>query len=235
MTYDLKFFKELFAESSDRADIDKGTVQAIFKEDEESLFVVFRSSDSTLDWWNHMLFDTAVIPYDNTDSKVRIHFGWLDQYKQSGVRDVILNRAREFYDRKPAGTVVVTGHSYGGALATICSLDVQYNFDGCSIFCLPGSSPRVGNAAFVKSFEKRVRFLAIYYGADIVHFVPPRLFGYKGIQMLHFGPRKVLQVLGNTLLAIWWALRRQPRDMHDVELFGDHAYRNYPDDIAVII
>ena len=48
------------------------------------------------------------------------------------------------------------GHSLGGALATLCGLDIQYNFPDVSVSVYTFGSPKVGNAAFVQAYNRRV-------------------------------------------------------------------------------
>ena len=53
--------------------------------------------------------------------------------------------------------ISITGYSLGGALATLCAIDVQYIF-GKQILrrAYTFGSPPVGNAAFVESYNQRV-------------------------------------------------------------------------------
>ena len=92
--------------------------------------------------------------------------------------------------------VRVTGHSRGAALAVLCALDLQYNFpDRCYEAVLFGC-PRVGNAAFARSYDRRVFMtMRVEQGADIVCRVPPAVLGYRHVGMrCRVGPRRLLPV-----------------------------------------
>ena len=77
-----------------------------------------------------------------------------------------------------APTVFVSGHSLGGALATLCALDLKINLKLPDVRVVSFGSPRVGNYVFAKWFEQEIgphwRFT---HNRDIVPSVPP---GYMG-------------------------------------------------------
>ena len=53
--------------------------------------------------------------------------------------------------------VVFTGHSLGGALATLSALYFQCKYPDVGISCITFGSPRVGDAQFAKLFNEKVR------------------------------------------------------------------------------
>ena len=78
---------------------------------------------------------------------------------------------------------VVTGHSLGGALANLCAVDLQYNFSpDVSVEVYTFGAPRVGNKAFVDSYNRRVpntwRFVN---GNDVVCGLPRRWQSYRHV------------------------------------------------------
>jgi hypothetical protein len=56
--------------------------------------------------------------------------------------------------RDGPGQVFVTGHSLGGALATLCAFDLAHN--GYDPVCLSFNAPRVGNQTFAVEFNQRL-------------------------------------------------------------------------------
>lgn len=231
----LGFYKGLCLKSNSRSDFDKGTIQGIFEEVDGVLYVVFRATDEDLDWWNHLLFLPAAIPYNNEESKIKIHVGWLNEYKRVEIRGFVQNKVKNFSGNK----VVVVGHSYGAALAIICSVDLQYNFPDKEICCVALSSPRVGNKDFVESYNKRVpKSLMAFNGNDIVTEVPPSLFGFRHIgNVVHFGKRSLIRTITNTVSVLWaWVTKKKITDIRELDMFGDHdIYKDQtmPDDYEV--
>lgn len=57
------------------------------------------------------------------------------------------------------GPLYVTGHSMGAALAHLCAMYMQYMFALEDVRVFTFGSPRVGNTAFYKAFDKVVRLL----------------------------------------------------------------------------
>ncbi|MEM9217751.1 MAG: lipase family protein [Cyanobacteria bacterium P01_F01_bin.150] len=136
-------------------------------------YVVFRGSGEDADWdTNFALNQTQGYPYDdNPRTDIQIHEGFSNAYLS--VRDSI---HKEISNLEQQTRIIVTGHSLGGALATLCALDLQFNFFSSAseqISLYTFGSPRVGNANFKKSFDRRVpNSYRIINGMDIVPAVP---------------------------------------------------------------
>lgn len=151
-----------------------------------SLIISFRGSQQVPDWFNDFDAWHKVIPYGNYNSKIKVHRGFLRCYKS--VRDQILDYVKKHESK--IGKIYVTGHSLGGALATLCSVDLHYNFDifKDKIYPYMSGNPAVGNKAFVKSYNKRLPYtIRTYMLKDIVPKMPPWWFGL----FLHGGYRHV--------------------------------------------
>lgn len=164
-------------------------VQCLLRRNGDTLWITFRGSDSPKDWKNNFTFWQKTIPYDNMESKIRVHSGFLNAYKAPGVRDRILNALS-----RDTHYIKITGHSLGAALAVLCAVDVQYNFPGCDIEVMLFGCPRVGNKAFAMSYNKRVdKTVRVENSNDIVTKVPPALWGYRHVgARLHIGSPRLL-------------------------------------------
>ena len=146
------------------------------------IYVVFRGSGQNADWdTNVALKQTQGYPYDdNPQTNVRIHEGFSTAYLS--VRDAI---HQYFSNLGEETSLIVTGHSLGGALATLCALDLQFTFfssasDRISLYTF--GSPRVGNSALRASFNRRVpNSYRVIYGMDIVPAVPRPWQGYSHV------------------------------------------------------
>lgn len=164
---------------------------------DDSLYIVFRGSNSPIDWDHNFDFEQDVVnfereiirdrviqnqqqiyPYDQESrSRVRMHHGFSRCYLS--IRPKIHN----YLQHHTVSNVTVAGHSLGGALATLCAVDIQYNFsDRIAIDVYTFGAPKVGGDSFRKSFNRRVpnsyRFV---YGMDIVPALPRIWQGYRHI------------------------------------------------------
>lgn len=138
------------------------------------LVIVFRGTEPKLkDWMTDIDGFQMVIPYGNKDSNIRVHGGILKAYKS--VRDAL----HRYIDpiKEKVGVIHVVGHSLGGGLATLCAVDMQYNYDKITgpVVCYTYGALKVGNLAFVKSYNTRVpETYRIFIPKDVVPFMPPK-------------------------------------------------------------
>lgn len=80
--------------------------------------------------------------------------------------DAFLERA---LDASPGASVVVTGHSLGGCLATVLAAYLAHRLPGARIEPITFAAPTAGNAAFTAHFDARFPGAPRYYnGLDIV-------------------------------------------------------------------
>ncbi|MEP0923466.1 lipase family protein [Leptolyngbya sp. ST-U4] len=159
--------------------------------------IVFRGSQSSEDWetdFNTRLeraqFDQNVIrelivqpqgktyPYSGPSaSRALMHSGFIAAY--FSVRD----RIHDYINKSTVSSVVATGHSLGGALATLCAVDIQYNFsDKVTIEAYTYGAPKVGNDGFRDSYNRRVPdSYRIVNGMDLVPELPRPWQGYRAV------------------------------------------------------
>ena len=83
----------------------------------------------------------------------------------------------------PTATILVTGHSLGGALATFAMLDIKRNLKFTNpIKFYSFGSPRVGNQAFSDYFMSTFpaeTYQRVTHYTDVVVQVPPRQMGFN--------------------------------------------------------
>ncbi len=142
-----------------------------------SLVIAFRGSEETglTDWITDLKFVQQVFPYGENNSNIKVHFGFIQAYKS--VRDAVLNQAQNSSFKR----IICTGHSLGGALAKLAALDIQYNVPDKEIYCYTFGAPKVGNAEFVRSFNKRIpNTFRIVNGWDGVPGLPPGSYEHCG-------------------------------------------------------
>jgi triacylglycerol lipase len=179
----------------------------VTEESSNSLYIVFRGSETQLDWDTNFDFQQELVelkqevidekivddrqqvyPYGGESSSgAKMHRGFVTAYFS------VRSQIHDYLKNHPVANVTVTGHSLGGALATLCAVDVQYNFSNQvkAIDIYTFGSPRVGNTGFRESFNERVpnsyRFV---YGMDIVPALPRPWQGYRHVDTEYrMGPR----------------------------------------------
>jgi hypothetical protein len=78
--------------------------------------------------------------------------------------------------------IFLTGHSLGGAVATLLACAVYENFSNNPVTLYTYASPRVGDVEFARHWNHLIPHLRHVYRNDIIPAVPPAVLGYR-----HFG------------------------------------------------
>ena len=148
-------------------------VQVLFayRESDRTAFVAFRGTDS----WKDALLDAAVVkktlPFmRDTDPDARVHAGFLSQYRAAvdAVKEYLARHA----DRS---RTLVTGHSLGGAVATLCAALLRDELGEARCRCYVFGCPRVGNSAFVSRVDELLDLRRFVVGYDPVANIPTRV------------------------------------------------------------
>lgn len=119
------------------------------------IYVIFRGTEKNMrDIATDISAFKRHIPYDHT-GKIRVHRGFYKAY--NSVRDMILAKIY-CYKNDGAHSIIIGGHSLGGALATLCAVDIDYNdlFHGGRLRVYTDGEPKVGNRHFKRSYNKRI-------------------------------------------------------------------------------
>ncbi|MEM7129700.1 MAG: lipase family protein [Chloroflexota bacterium] len=189
---------------------------AIFTSD-DSLAFIFRGTESSDHWKTSINFSREIFEFDlvestnpsqpeNDDSesindqvqhrneRATIGQGRRDRTHdaliQAGFMEAYLSIREElhrFVNEKNVGRLVMTGHSLGGALATICAVDfaLVYN-DRYQNALYTFGSPRVGNDRFRSLANERIQeSYRFVNGIDIIPGLPRWWNGYRHIGSLY--------------------------------------------------
>ncbi|MCT8138250.1 lipase family protein [Anaerobacillus sp. CMMVII] len=134
----------------------------------DCVVIAFRGTLSDPDWIADAEAFQDIFPY--SESKGLIHHGFLSIY-QSCREEIFKTYARI----APYKRLYITGHSLGGALATLHAMDVVENGHFPKVTMYNYASPRVGNKEFTHRFSTRVpdciRFINSH---DIIPMLPPQ-------------------------------------------------------------
>lgn len=150
------------------------------------------NQDNGLDWIRNfktkqIKIKELIIPYGNIKSDIRIHKGFFLTYIP--VRESLRKEIKKAIEHNYK--VWITGHSLGAAMATLCYADINYmlvdemkmtkKLFWNTVTGYAAASPKVGNKAFVESFDIRANgnFYNEFYGNDLVHQVPRWWQGYQ--------------------------------------------------------
>lgn len=145
------------------APIDDGNTQALFAVGRDLRILAFRGSDDLKAWQTNV--KTKPVPWSGPG---KVHQGFSEALDAAwpGLVGLV-----EQPDPRP---LLITGHSLGGALATLAASRLPkallYSF----------GAPRAGNQAFSQDMNKRAERLHRYVGyRDPVCLLPPGLLGYR--------------------------------------------------------
>ncbi len=131
------------------------------------------------------LDDALLFDWDYGSARPRVHSGFLEAWR--AVRNEVhrwLDEQRQQLSRSSM-TVRCCGHSLGGALSTLCALDLAKHGYG-NVKLITWASPRVGDAQFVRCVQKavqsrRLQIARFVNRLDVVPYCPPDQFGFKHV------------------------------------------------------
>lgn len=147
----------------------KGFIQIIYP---GIALISLAGSDDWMDWRNNFIVGK---------SKLGLHQGWLKSYMQ--VKDVILQKLHEL----EVVEIWVTGHSAGGAIASITALFLAKRYENISLITF--SQPKFGCKSAVGRLEGKLKtYIRVGHYLDPVPYLPP-LGGYRH---------------GGTSVKLWW-------------------------------
>jgi cyanophycinase len=148
-----------------------------YKNDTDSIVISFRGTSllSILDWVEDLnFFEVAAIC-----PGCEVHEGFLGAYLS--IRDPLVKLVHEVTEQFPNSNVVLVGHSLGGALAYLASVDFILNEGIRTDYMYTFGQPRVSNSAFTDTWRALFHNTTSYrvtHGLDPVPHVPPRAFDF---------------------------------------------------------
>ncbi|KAJ3505829.1 hypothetical protein NLJ89_g7212 [Agrocybe chaxingu] len=112
-----------------------------------------------------------------------VHTGFLYAYNvvASDVLRIIKDQAAKY----PSYTIISTGHSLGGAVASLAAISIKSALPNANLKLYTFGQPRVGNAAFASYVESKIGTANIFRAVHTYDGVPTILF--KALGYRHFG------------------------------------------------
>ncbi|MBW7474670.1 lipase family protein [Paenibacillus oenotherae] len=139
-------------------------------ESDKAAILAFRGSGSAVDWVNDFIaYQVKFTPVSGGGST---HCGFTNVYMSA--RDRIMGLLDNIPRDKP---LFITGHSLGGALATLAALDIASNRGPEGIIVYTFASPRVGDPQFARTYNRLLpNTFRIQNEHDIVPHLPPLIY-----------------------------------------------------------
>jgi hypothetical protein len=168
-------FRQLgLIESFSLIDRDVGTAGFVVAGD-DLIVIVFRGTEDELDWLTNVRAKFVAL-----QGGTRVHTGFFQAYWP--IRDALFAAVEQLVKKKPR-PVYVTGHSLGGALATMATAELANHQDAgirdSIAACYTFGSPRAGDSSFDQYVK--VPLYRVTNGVDMVPAVPPAVLGYRHV------------------------------------------------------
>ncbi|KAJ2915425.1 hypothetical protein MD484_g5008, partial [Candolleomyces efflorescens] len=115
-----------------------------------------------------------------TEPSVLVHKGFLDAWNTVAVNTI--NVVRSQLASHPGYTIVVTGHSLGGSLASLAGISLKRNFPHVPLRLYTYGQPRTGDPNYALLLNREVGSRNIYRGVNALDGVPtiiPTRVGYR--------------------------------------------------------
>jgi hypothetical protein len=139
------------------------------------IYVIFRGSDSKLDFYYNSMKKRKKIM-----NNVSVHSGFFNQLTTNKSCDILINQVQTLLQSFPTYKIHISGHSLGGALATLFGYILSfstYNY----ITIVSFASPRVGDKRWKRDFQKRnIKHYRISNRNDIITAFPLILYKHVG-------------------------------------------------------
>jgi hypothetical protein len=146
-----------------------GSTQAFLAKNENIFVLAFRGTEPS----KIGDIQTDIRLYKKRIKEGKVHAGFLEAYYQ--ISDEL---EKSFMNQKDwVWPLYITGHSLGGALATIATQNLEHKIKSQIAACYTFGSPRVGN----EQYERNIKapFYRVVHSTDIVSLVPT--IGYRHV------------------------------------------------------
>ena len=123
------------------------------------MVIAFRGTEDFNDIWIDLQMIQECFHTDEEQTELFVHSGFKRQY--DSVKHRLRNHIATKYDQYHPKRILITGHSLGGALATLCAFDLTVNpaivdNDEVHMKIITLGAPPVGTDKFVEAFNKRI-------------------------------------------------------------------------------
>jgi hypothetical protein len=150
--------------------------------DPSTLILAFRGSVNSENWKKNGKYELIDFPYAPQSNRlhVQVHTGFLESYQE--LRDNLRSALKTHMSLKGMSFTkfMFTGHSLGGAMAVIASLDLSDMYSKQNVGVITYGSPRIGNQNFSDLLMSKIGTLRrVVDKNDWVAQVPGTKYGYR--------------------------------------------------------
>jgi hypothetical protein len=183
--------------------------------DPSQVILAFRGTNSDLDGWDDAFFEpTSFTAYDTSKTPSgppQVSAGFWGVYSGTG-GGMTQSMQQQIFGWLAANpgvkAVYITGHSLGGALAELFTLDVALSMPGLATRTIDFAAPMVGFESWANAYEAQpaqrnpaTAAIRVANDYDIVPTLPPSIFGYQHVGALfHAAFYKQGEILPNYLV-----------------------------------
>ncbi len=145
--------------------------QAIVTLDGSRAVVCFRGTDSAQeDWYSNLrLCKVPFLSRKHKNSRLQVHSGFFIGH--NSIKDKVYAKLNEIVTSGGCESILFVGHSSGATLAELSAFDYTNN-NNMRIEVVTFGSPKIGNAAFAKSFDATVACTRIVNNSDVIPLAP---------------------------------------------------------------
>jgi predicted lipase len=171
------------------------------KEDSNKIYIVFRGTSEKTEWLQNCKIEQVGFS-DKDKDKIKVSKGFKDVYscptdtsiaKQTSISKQLKDQLGKL-DPSTIDSIIITGHSLGGAIASFAALETREIFKNIEPILYTFASPRVGNENFANSFTNMPQCFRVFNTEDIVPNVPLSSIYFKGLEMQETKPLKINNV-----------------------------------------
>lgn len=162
-------------------DINGVQVGIILNHSDKRINVVFRGSDELSDWLHNFFIFKKHINNNIKLNNIKVHSGFYKLLFNNNLYTDILNEIIKLTNQYTDYKLNVTGHSLGGALATLFSFFLSHSITS-KIYIFSFASPRVGNRTWAIIFNNKKNLIHYRFvnQKDIVTAIPYFYYSHCG-------------------------------------------------------
>jgi len=169
--------------------------------------------------FNDICFNLDIYPRIFINDSIRIHNGFLKKYlsmKNNIIKNINLILKN---NKNKIKEISFNGHSSGGAIANIASLDMSYIYDNINIKCMTFGAPRVGNLDFINAYNSKIKnSLRIVNQNDIITYVP------LPIMYIHNHKALIINSNKNNTIQMHWKIINYFKYLHSITTYIKNLY-----------